>query len=250
MPDANPSDRALSFGGAADAYDRFRPGPPSETVQWLLPVRCGSALDLGAGTGALTRRLVERATRVVAIEPDPRMLAVLAARSPEVAAVRGRAEELPIAGSVLDAVVVSSAWHWMDPDSTLSEIARVLRPGGVVGVVWNGPDRTVDWVGVLLDDRDAATTGEEHRHRHRFELSPAAPFGDLDACTITWSLPMTQDEMVGLVGTYSSVITLPTEARAEVVARARERLAGSPVVGDRAAVQLPMRCRCWRAVRR
>jgi SAM-dependent methyltransferase len=240
--------RANSFGSVAGAYDRFRPGPPPAAVEWVLPSPAGTAVDLGAGTGALTRVLVARADRVIAVEPDVRMLEVLRRRSPGIPAVRSWAEQLPLHSGSVDAVTISSAWHWMDPDRSVDEAARVLGPGGILGVIWNGADRSVDWVTELLGTRDPSPGDrEQRRSRHRFELPGRAPFTDLDHCTIAWTLPMTREDLVGLAGTYSSTIIMAPEERDRELARVR-RGAEELVAGD--VVAMPMRCRCWRAVRR
>ncbi len=147
MPDGGrvgpESDRATlagSFGGIAGHYERFRPGPPEAAVDWYLPQRVGRVVDLGAGTGALTRLLVDRADDVVAVEPDDRMRAVLAAQVPGARALPGSGEAVPLADGCADAVIASTSWHWMDPASALAEAARVLVPGGCLGALWTGAD--------------------------------------------------------------------------------------------------------------
>jgi SAM-dependent methyltransferase len=240
--------RASSFGSVAEEYDRFRPGPPLSAVEWILRSPVGTAIDLGAGTGALTRELAQRADRVVALEPDARMLEVLHRNAPQVPAVRSRAEELPIRAGTLDAAMVSSAWHWMDPDRTVAELGRVLRSGGVFGVIWNGADRSVEWVAELLGTRDPSPGDRNNRgSRHRFELPPGSPFVDLETTVIVGSKGLTREELVGLAGTYSSMITMPPDRQVQELARIRQ-VAGSVVGGD--VVELPMSCRCWRVVRR
>jgi SAM-dependent methyltransferase len=246
---ATDSARAFSFGQQAETYDRFRPAPPPAAVEWVLSTSCPIALDVGAGTGALSRRMAERAASVVAVEPDPRMLSVLARRSPTVIPVEGLAEHLPFGGSTVDAVMISSAWHWMDPQSTIAEIARVLRPGGVLGVLWNGPDRSVGWVGDLLGHREAPDRSPAG-DRHRFELPDGAPFGDLDRRVIRWSLTMTTEELQGLARTYSANILLSEDERADQADELARRLAADPRLQDRSDVEVPMGCRCFRAVRR
>jgi len=243
--------RALSFGAVADAYDRYRPAPPGEAVDWVLATDVLDVLDLGAGTGAVTRLLRARVPgKVVAAEPDARMRAVLVRRVLDVLAVGARAEALPFADETFDAVAVSSAWHWMDLALTVPEAARVLRPGGRLGVLWNGPARDVEWVAELLDPgRERVGPSSRHANRHRVELPPDAPFTTPETTVITWSMPMTRDELVGLAGTYSAVITRPAEARAEILRRV-ERLAADHASFDSGTtVELPMRCRCWRATR-
>src|SRR5689334_11530753 len=136
----------MSFGSIAAEYDRLRPSPPDEAVDWLLTPGCAVAVDLGAGTGKLSRALASRVPRVVAVEPDERMRAVLRDRSPGVEAVAGRGEAIPLPDDSADAVLVSSAWHWMDPELTVPEITRVLRDGGRFGVLWTSRDRDAGWL--------------------------------------------------------------------------------------------------------
>jgi SAM-dependent methyltransferase len=179
------------------------------------------------------------------------MLSVLARRSPSVIPVEGLAEHLPFGASTVDAVMISSAWHWMEPQTTIAEIARVLRPGGVLGVLWNGPDRSVDWLSDLLGERSDRRTDEyPPGDRHRFELPDGAPFGDLDRRVITWSLAMTTEELQGLARTYSANILLSEDERAEQAGALARRLDAEPRLQERSDVDVPMRCRCFRAVRR
>jgi SAM-dependent methyltransferase len=100
---------ATSFGSMADTYDRVRPGPPPAALDWLLPAGCALAVDLAAGTGLLTRALEGRAGQVVAVEPDERMRHVLAARSPGVPVLDGRAERIPLPDGCAGVVLVSHA---------------------------------------------------------------------------------------------------------------------------------------------
>ena len=123
-------DRSLSFGSAAAAYERGRPSYPPEAIDWLLPRGARHVLDLGAGTGKLTTRLVERGLDVVAVDPIPDMLEVLRTSLPETRALLGTAEEIPLEDNSVDAVLVAQAWHWVDPERAIPEVARVLRPGG------------------------------------------------------------------------------------------------------------------------
>ncbi len=247
MATSSTAQRASSFGSVAEDYDRYRPGPPLSAVDWILRSPCEVAADLAAGTGALTRVLAERAQRVMALEPDARMLAVLKKRSPQVSALQCRAEELPIRTGTLDAAMVSSAWHWMDPERTVAELGRVLCSGGVLGVIWNGADRSVDWVAALLGTRDPSPGDRRDRQsRHRFQLPPGSPFVDLDSGVIHWSKSMRREDLVGLAGTYSSLITMDPDQRERELDRVRS-ISGTVMDGD--VVELPMSCRCWRTVR-
>jgi SAM-dependent methyltransferase len=137
--------RRLSFGSVADDYDRYRPAPPPEALDWLVPPGARAVLDLAAGTGLVTRGLIGRAERVVAVEPDARMRAVLAARCPQAEVLDGRGEDIPLPDASVDAVVISAAWHWLDPARAVPEITRVLRTGGTLGVMWTSRDDRVPW---------------------------------------------------------------------------------------------------------
>src|SRR5580692_10104417 len=107
LPSEQKAERARSFGAVASHYERYRPGPPSAAVDWIIPTRVGRVIDLGAGTGALTRLLVDRADDVVAVEPDDRMRAVLVEEVPRITAVNGRGESMPLPDDYADAVLAS-----------------------------------------------------------------------------------------------------------------------------------------------
>src|SRR5664279_398208 len=214
------STRATSFGAIAEDYDRFRPGPPSPAVEWILPRQCDAVVDIGAGTGALTRLLMDHARRVTAVEPDRRMAAVLAARVPGATVLSGRAEQLPLPDGGCDAVVGSSMWHWVDEPRASMEAARVLRPGGVLGLLWSGPDRSEGWLSDVLRrsrrPEAAARQDEDRRRRHRVTLPVDAPFSEPETLVVRWSITVTPDELIGLAGTYSGFIVLPEADRTQL----------------------------------
>ena len=133
--------QASSFGAAADAYERGRPPYPPEAVDWLLPPGASRVLDLGAGTGKLTRQLRDRGLDVIAVEPSAGMRDQLARAVPGVTVRAGSAEELPLAGGSVDVVLVAQAWHWVDRSRAVPEVARVLVPGGRLGPGLEHPGR-------------------------------------------------------------------------------------------------------------
>jgi SAM-dependent methyltransferase len=244
--------RALSFGAIAEDYDRFRPGPPVAALDWLLPRRRRAVVEIGAGTGALTRLLLDRVDRVVAAEPDLRMAGVLTTRVPGAAVVAARAEELPLIGGRLDAVLGSSMWHWVEEERAVAEAARVLRPGGRLGVLWSGPDRTRAWVDDLLTGsglvrRPAAETPV--RHHRRLRLPPDAPFSEAETQTTDWSWAVAPEDLVGLIGTYSGFIVRPEAERRELKRAVTDVVSGHAALTDSSQFELPMRCICWRAER-
>ncbi len=248
MPDR--ATRAFSFGEIAQDYDRYRPGPPAEAVRWVLGDGRTAVLDLGAGTGGLTRELVGIALRVVAAEPDSRMRSVLAARSGGAAVVGAVGEHLPFATGSLDGVVASSSWHWMDPGMAGAEVARVLRPGGVFGLLWSGPDRQVPWVSAILPTRRSMPSeGVTHRRRRTMVLGDRLPFGEPETTLVRFVRLADLDDLAGLSGTYSVVIVGGGAERDARIAAARERAATTRPDSLDGPVELPMVCRCWRAYR-
>jgi SAM-dependent methyltransferase len=209
-------------------------------------------LDLAAGTGAVTRELVGRAPRIIAVEPDERMRAVLTARCPEAEVLAGRGEDIPLPDASVDAVLISSAWHWLDPDRAVPEITRVLRVGGVLGVMWISRDMRAPWVAEFNQlaresrEADRRLDGAPAGHRRReVTFPPGTPLSPVEQHTVEFSLPMTKDELLGLLGTYSGVITLDPERRADFSRRVRTFLDRQP--WDR--TDLPLICRCLRSRR-
>ena len=203
-------------------YERGRPPYPPEAVDWLLPEGASRVLDLGAGTGKLTRQLRDRGLDVIAVEPSAGMREQLARAVPGVTVHAGSAEEIPLADGSVDAVLVAQAWHWVDRSRAVPEVARVLVPGGRLGLVWNIRDEREDWVaelGRILHDPG------EHRSQDRGLIGP--PFGPVERCDVEWKHRLSPDELIDLAASRSYVITMPDEQRAAVLAAVR-RLAGSP----------------------
>jgi SAM-dependent methyltransferase len=249
---AVPEARATSFGQVADEYDRLRPGPPDDALDWLVPVGCETAVDLAAGTGLFSRALARRVGQVIAVEPDERMRAVLATRSPGVLVVAGRGEAIPLPDASADAVFVSSAWHWLDPEAAVPEIARVLRDGGRLGVIWTSRDPRSDWVAKLNAWRGPGAArpaeGATRRGRgHEVTLPQEAPFANVANASFTFTRSMAVDDAVDWLGTYSGMITAPAGDRAAWLADARDALARR--AGANGMVEIPMRSSCWRADR-
>ncbi|WP_298036661.1 methyltransferase domain-containing protein [uncultured Microbacterium sp.] len=136
---------AKSFESIGEEYDRYRPGFPDAAADAILPERVNAVLDLGAGTGKFTELLVERADRVIAIEPSVAMLDVLRAKLPAIETRVAGAEDIPLDRASVDAVTVAQAFHWFDRDPACAEIRRVLKPGGVLGLLWNHSDPSCAW---------------------------------------------------------------------------------------------------------
>lgn len=220
-----------SFGAQAARYAAARPGYADAVINHALvgsraaggqPVASSRILDLGAGTGKLTAALIGRAAEIVAVEPDSQMLAELRRLVPEATALAGSAERIPLPDRSVDAVLVGQAFHWFPRPQADRELARVLRPGGVVGLIWNFPDLTVPWIPKLYE----ATRREP--------VLWSAVFSQLDpvlfsAAEETWFDTVHQlDGPTGLsdlVHTWSWVITMPAPERAAIERRLRVLIA-------------------------
>jgi len=216
---------ATSFGNVAGSYDRVRPGPAPAAVDWLVPAGCAVAVDLAAGTGLFTRALQGRAGQVVAVEPDERMRHVLAARSPGVRVLDGRAEDIPLPDGSADAVLVSHAWHWFDPKLAVPEIARVLTDSGRLGVLWTSRDRGEDWVAGLdvicppEQPRTPDQARERLSRRHTVTMPPGAPFTAAQAASFGFARMISVDDALEWLATASQVITADRPAPSGQMAR-------------------------------
>lgn len=216
--------RARSFGAVADVYDRSRPSYPAEALDWLLPPGARTVLDLGAGTGKLTRSLVERGLEVVAVEPTPGMREQFAKVLPGVEVLDGTGESVPLPDASVDAVLMAQAWHWVDPDTASPEVARVLRPGGQLGLLWNVRDAGVEWIARL--DRLLPGPGEEQLGSLAPRVGP--PFGPVERYDVRWADRVSVESLLDLTRSRSWVIALPEDRREQVLedvrAQARARL--------------------------
>jgi SAM-dependent methyltransferase len=212
--------RAKSFGAVASAYDAGRPAFPAEALTWILgPGRGLQVLDLGAGTGKLSAVAAGLGHDVVAVDPSQEMLEVCRRRS-GIDTMVGAAESIPLAHASVDAVIVGQAFHWFDHARALPEIARVLRPNGVLGLLWNNADTVVPWVRRMVH----AMQGSDHAGRDtgidRFDPVPILLQSDLFALVETARFRHWQDlDRNGLrqLAESHSRIAVLTESRREAV---------------------------------
>ncbi|NQX27133.1 class I SAM-dependent methyltransferase [Microbacteriaceae bacterium VKM Ac-2854] len=258
---------ALSFGASVDAYEHGRPGYPDDAVDWLLahaPDRAGAArvperaraagvpasgrsrvVDVGAGTGKFTRSLQRRELEVTAVEPDEQMRARLSVELPEVTALAGSAEGLPLPAASAEVVTFAQAWHWVDPPVATAEIARILVPDGVLGLVWNIRDESVDWVrrlGAIVGSSEAErydtvhpTLGAElERHAH---------------AEFCWANSLTREQLHAMVTSRSYMIVKSEAERAAVLAEIDALLDTHPDLAARDVYDVPYLTRVTIATR-
>jgi SAM-dependent methyltransferase len=229
---------AKSFTLTGADYDRYRPGFPPAAADVVMPHSVRTALDLGAGTGKFTELLGGRAEHVVAVEPSEPMLEILRSKLPGVEAHLGSAERIPMESEVADVVTVAQAFHWFDEEAACAEIARVLTPGGTLGLIWNRFDPTCAW------DRAA------HRIAH-----PAVGDADVTTSTATHELPgfdfvrheqihsterLRRDAYLGRWSTVSTFLVADEAARAEMFAAIEAVLDSDPETRDHDEYDLPI----------
>ncbi len=231
-----------SFQDGGEHYDRVRPGYPLDSVEWLVPQGATAAADLGAGTGKFTALLVERGLDVAAVDPSADMLEQLRKSHPHVIALQGTAEATGLTDSAFDVVSVAQAWHWCDPLAASTEIARILRPQGTLGLVWNQLDTDVPWVHRLSRIMHA---GDVHKPGFRPLIGPE--FSGVESHFTRWLDALTPEDIMELTKSRSYYLRANDATRAKVMGNLEwylyEHLGHAP--GE--TVPLPYVTQTWRA---
>ena len=235
---------ATSFAWVADAYERARPGYPDDAVRWLVGTEPLDVVDLGAGTGKLTRSLVALGHRVTAVEPLREMSAFLREALPDVTTVEGGAEAIPLPDASADAVGVAQAFHWFDHGPALREIARVLRPGGRFALVWNTRDEGDPWVARL--SKEALGTESVERGDVAAPVGESGLFAEVERATFPHSQRLDLPLLLDLVRSRSYCAVMTTAERTPVLERV-ERLFEEHAVDG--ILELPYVTECFRAAR-
>lgn len=198
----------------ADLYERARPGYPRDAVLWL----AGDArrvVDLGAGTGKLTRELAALGYDIVAVEPLPQMAEQLRSAVPGITVLEGSAESIPLLDGSADAVLAGQAFHWFDAPVALAEIARVLRRGGTLGLVWNQRDESLLWVARLSE-----LLGEsEWDHSAPPEIAGSGLYGPVQAESFRHAQQLDRQTLIELVSSRSFAATMEPAERSALLAR-------------------------------
>ncbi len=217
--------RALvGFGGAAEAYERGRPGYPADAIAWLAE-RLGlgpgrTVLDLGAGTGKLSRLLVETGARVVAVEPVEEMRRLLETVT-GVEALAGAAEAIPVPDASADACTIAQAFHWFEPLAALAEIHRVLRPGSALALLWNRLDEadpfTAAFTEVLARYRAHASVG----YAWSAGYDRAGLFTPVELRTFANVQELDAETIADRLASESSIAVLPAEQRRQALREVR-----------------------------
>lgn len=203
-----------AFAEVAGAYERGRPAYPDDAVHWLAGFEPRDVVDLGAGTGKLTRALVGLGHRVTAVEPLAEMRAELEAVLPDVHAVAGSAESMPLPDASADVVTSAQAFHWFDHDDALPEIARVLRPHGRIALVWNSRDDRDPWMSRL-----SAIIGNESIQESDVVpvLDASGLFGPVETAIFSFEQILDREGLLDLVLSRSYLAKLPPPEREPVL---------------------------------
>jgi ubiquinone/menaquinone biosynthesis C-methylase UbiE len=219
VDDSDHASRAASFGDVAEVYDATRPDYPLEAIHWIVGPPPAKVVDAGAGTGKLTRVLLAAGYEVIAVEPSEPMLDRLRAASPGVTALQGSGESLLVGDASADAVTYGQAWHWVDPTLASAEAARVLCPGGVLGLVWN-LRRTDDPVGAALAELiGGEDTFTSYAPLDIDGLNVGQEFGRAERTTFQHEQTLTREGLLGLVQSRSYIVLMPEDVRAPLLER-------------------------------
>ncbi|MFL6021991.1 MAG: class I SAM-dependent methyltransferase [Marmoricola sp.] len=208
-------ERARSFATVAEAYDRARPGYPAEAAEWLIGSGHQRVLELGAGTGLLTEALVAAGHDVLATDPLPEMLALLRRRVPGVPVAVGTAESIPAPSRSVDVVVCAESFHWFDHQRALAEVARVLRPGGVLALVWNFRDESIPWVRKL----GRVITAEADPPDLVDPLRTSETFGFVESREFSFWQNLGRPQLLDLVRSRSYIASMGDAERTDVLDR-------------------------------
>jgi SAM-dependent methyltransferase len=249
--------RASSFGAEAAAYAEHRPDYPAAALRWALEASAiapEKVLDLAAGTGKLTAGLLELGLEVIAVEPDAEMLAELSRTLPSVTALEGHAERIPLPDASVDAVFVGQAFHWFDPQPALTEIGRVLKPGGVLTALWNRDDDSVPWVAelaalgrtVAVRPETAAISTKVSNTDPEFPAHPA--FTGFARETFPHAHRRTAESLIATVNTHSYLLVAGEEEAKGIRQELAEFLAARPETAS-GEFDLPLKTITVRLVR-
>lgn len=235
---------AAAFLEGGEHYHQVRPSYPRDSLDWLIagsPHPIQDALDVGAGTGKYTQLLARHGWNLTAVDPSADMLTQLAAELPQTTTIVGTAEHLELPVDSMDLAVVAQAWHWCDPLAASTEIARVLRPGATLGLIWNQLDVGIPWVHRLARIMHAGDV-----HKADFHPTLGAEFAAPQAHNTRWSQSLTPEAIMELAKSRSYYLKASGPIRAKVMANLQWYLLDHLGHSPGHVLQLPYVAQTWR----
>ncbi|MGQ8776615.1 class I SAM-dependent methyltransferase [Serratia sp. NA_112.1] len=247
---------AEGYQANADRYVKGRPDYPPEIATWLrdtIGLHAGmTALDLGAGTGKFTPRLLETGAQVIAVEPVAQMLEKLSAALPQVKTLAGTAESIPLPDESVDAVVCAQSFHWFATQQALAEIQRILKPGGKLGLVWNMRDARVSWVRKLnqIVDRHEGDAPRFYTGEWR-KLFPSKGLEPLqEQVFMLGHQGAIEDVIYNRVRSTSFIAALPHEQQEQVIEQIRQLVAEEGELQGKNTVTVPYQTKVYFTTKR
>jgi SAM-dependent methyltransferase len=240
-------ERARSFDRAAEEYERARAEYPPAVLDGLPLGSDAEVLDVGAGTGKLTRLLAQRYRRVIAVEPLDGMRAILERVVPAAESRAGSAEAIPLSGASVDGVFAGQAFHWFANDRAIAEIARVLRPGGILALVWNRPDDErrsplPEQYRAHLEELHAASMADVESAPPWQEVIGRGPFGEVHEGSVPHDHVLDRAGVLDNARSVSWIASRPGEEREALLQRLDELLTDGPfAIPNRANIMWAVR---------
>lgn len=236
---------ARSFLDAGEEYERYRPGFPAAAVELFLSGPVDAILDLGAGTGKLTRELTGFADEVIAVDPSEPMLDQLRRVTPTADVRVGTAERIPVADGGVDVVTVAQAFHWFDEEVASAEIRRVLRPGGTLALLWNTPDATCAWDVACGRIAHPAREGGVPDQSGDPAIDDLPGFEPVRSAWVRWSEDLAREDYLHRWETVSAMLIATESERSERLERMEAVLDAAPDTAGRDILHLPVATQVW-----
>lgn len=239
-----------TFAAGADRYERLRPTHPLEAVRFCVPLPSADVVDVGAGTGKLTRCLLAEGHQVIAIEPSAAMRRMMRRQVPGVRVLDATAERTRLPGHSVDVVTFGQSWHWVDVPSASAELERILRPNGWVSMLWSMLDDSVPWVARVQEAMHSTARAWQRTPGARepaWERAPQGRFGAAERHTVSWSSALSTADIVAMVTTRSYYLEATAQEQHGLLERVRRAVAVEHLAAeDDARVMVPYVTTCLR----
>lgn len=246
---------ARGYQRAADTYVRGRPDYPDASLDWLTGVLVvgheTKVLELGAGTGKFTKLLARTGAVLTALDPVPEMLTALAQEMPGAQTINAQAEAIPMEDASVDVVICAQCFHWFANEQALSEIKRVLKPGGRLGLIWNRRDQRTEWVAALTEImRPYEGDAPRHDKGDWKKLFPTDGLTPLEVMELPHGHTGPADQVIiDRIMSVSFVAAQSPEDQLKIEAAMRDLIAATPALAGKDEVTFPYVTMAYHAIR-